>query len=125
MTDAEYEEVARSILNTILSDPKLCFPRYRADIKTEAQANEATDLPLVYTWNEIVKDSQLLGFSLSVNGKIIGSMLEKQVPRTDPTFTRLRDFIINLLAKAQNNTVQNLCQQFQRTPRQLSELMPS
>ncbi len=115
----ELNKIANDVVGEVWSDSRLYVPVYRADIKTEAQANAATDLPLLYIWNEVVENSQLKGFSFSINGPIIGKMLERHLPRTDPDFVFVRDTIMRGIHGSQNQAVMEVCAKARKRPSEL------
>ena len=73
-------------------------------------------LPLVYSWDEVVTDGVLRSFNVSVNSSRMAELLAQRLPRQDRAFQET----LNLLAKAQNNTVVGICRQFGLTSSQLS-----
>jgi hypothetical protein len=74
--DPRLGEIVKDVTQELLSDTNRSLPVYRHDIKTEAQADTARDLPLLYIWNETLVGGRLAGFSLSTSGEIVGGALE-------------------------------------------------
>lgn len=118
------EDIVKNIISRLMSNMKTSFPYYRSDIHTEHQANKAQDLPLVYIWGETVDANGNSGFSLSVNGNIVGRMLEEYIPRSHTEFADIRDHIMGLISRMQRDVVISMCQQFKCTPRQIAEGLP-
>ncbi|CAP57805.1 hypothetical protein GDI3862 [Gluconacetobacter diazotrophicus PA1 5] len=75
-------------------------------------------------WGETVDADGNSGFSLSVNGNIVGRMLEEYMPRSHPEFPDVRDHIIGLISRVQRDVVISMCQKFRCTPRQIAENLP-
>jgi hypothetical protein len=103
------EELKKVILTNIFSNKGLVTPLYRADIKTEAQANAAKDLPFLYAWNEQTDKSGMVRISYSVNTRIIGSMLEQTVSRDDPLFDEIRDAIAETVRSVTYKAMMDTC----------------
>ena len=117
--DPRLQGMAGGILEAVLNTAELHQPVYRSDIKTEAQADAAPDLPLVYIWNEnLVRGS----FSVSVNGRVIGAILERQLPRTDAAFTEVRDYILDAVRRASRDSVVATCQRRRCGPSKIFSL---
>ena len=94
------KKIIEFLLSTIINDKYLSTPIYIHGISTEEQDSEFGDLyPLQYVWNEYETDEGHLGFSFSINGKVIGSMLEPLIPRTDLRFPEIRDEVMSVLSK--------------------------
>jgi hypothetical protein len=121
MAEPDIQAIQRTILSAVLSDRQLCFPWYQPWIRSEAQAHAAaTALPLVYSWNEVVRDGQLRSLTVSVNGGRIAGMLERCLPRSHPAFAATRDRMITLLCETQNRMMLSLCAEFGAMPGQLT-----
>lgn len=121
MTNQHYDlnKIANDVVGEVWSDVRLYVPVYRFDIKTEEEANSKDGLPLMYIWNEKIKDGVLTGFSFSINGSIIGSMLEKFLPRSHSEFIRVRDLIIGGIQSSQNKVVMDNCMKARKRPSDL------
>ena len=123
MPDPELSTIMTTVASEILGDRALCFPWYRPEIRSEAQAQAAgADLPLLYSWNEVVQDGQLRSFTVSVNGHRLAAMLQRHLPRTDPDFVAARDQLMRVLNKAQNAMMLKLCREFQASPSHISAM---
>ena len=123
MSDVELSAIMTAVASEILGDRALCFPWYRPEIRSEAQAQAAgADLPLLYSWNEVVQDGQLRSFTVSVNGHRLAAMLQRHLPRTDPDFVAARDQLMRVLNKAQNAMMLKLCREFQAFPSHISAM---
>jgi hypothetical protein len=117
--EPDFDAIMSMVISAVLEDPALSFPWYQPRIFSEAQA-AAADPPLVYSWNERVRDGRLQSFSVSVNGGRLAAMLTPHLPRWHPAFVSVRDRLTALLAEAQNRTLIRLCTEFAATPSQLS-----
>ena len=90
--------IVTNLLSLILNDEYLSVPVYIHGMENEEQANYFGNLyPLLYIWNEYINDEGNVGFSFSMNGKVIGSMLEEIVPRTNVNFIIIRDEVMSVL----------------------------
>ena len=123
MSDPELSTIMMTIASEILGDRALCFPWYRPEIHSEAQAQAAgADLPLLYSWNEVVQDGQLRSFTVSVNGHRLAALLQRYLPRTDPDFVATRDELMRLLNEGQIAMMVKLCREFQAPPSRISAM---
>lgn len=104
------------ILTLIMNDEKLFKPFYLKELKTEADSEMKDDLPLVYLWNEDYTNGT---FSLSVNGRIIGKMLESYCIRSDPQFVQIRDEIIKVISETSKQTVVSICSKLGKSPSEI------
>ena len=111
--DRRLQGIAAGILQAVLNSPELHRPVYRPDIGSEAQAEATPDLPLGYLWNE---DPARGSCSVSVNGRIVGSLLEEHLPRTDPGFPAVQAYLTTTLAKGLERTVARMCERLQALP---------
>jgi hypothetical protein len=115
--DPRLQTIAASILDGVMRFPELHTPFYCDDIKSEMQGQAAAeDLPLVYLWNENLTRGS---YSLSINDGILGFLLETQLPRTDPDFNRVREYLSDTLATAMTNTVNKTCARYNAPPSRL------
>ena len=123
MPASELPNIMMTVASKILGDRALCFPWYRPEIRSEAQAKAAeATLPLLYSWNEVVQGGQLRSFSVSVNSGKLTAMLQRYLPRSHPEFVATRDELMRLLNQAQNAMMLKLCIQFQAPPNHVSAL---
>lgn len=122
MSDMRLSTIMMNVATEILSDWALSFPWYCPQVRSEAQA-AAADLPLMYSWNDVVLDGQLRSFTVSVNGSRLAALLQRHLPRTDPDFVATRDELMRLLTVARNETMLDLCRQFQATPSRISAMV--
>lgn len=118
--DPEMQALAAGIIQEVLNSADLHRPVYRPDIKSEAQTT-TTPLPLAYVWNE---DRTRGSFTVSINGRIVGRLLEERLPRSDPRFTMVRDYLISMLGKVINGSVVDSCTHFRAMPSALFSLGP-
>ena len=108
MLDADEKELATMILSAVLSDETLSTPAYVGWVESEDHAAAHADhLPLVYVWNE---NPATGGFSVSVNGRIVGAILERVVDRASPSFRRLFDEICHAISKAASGAIVSTCE---------------
>jgi hypothetical protein len=121
--DHKLGDVLEDTMKELLSDDR-AIPVYRSDIKTEAQANTAPDLPLLYIWNEVVTNGRLVSFSLSTSGKVIGTALERRLPRAHPLFGEIRDFIADAIREPQVKTIMEVCAKIGKSPSALYVTRP-
>ena len=113
LTDAE-RSLAQSLLSAIVTNGTVATPIYCPEVKSEADASVMADeLPLVYIWNE---DRSRGSFSISINGRVVGSILEQQVDRANPSFARIRDEVMNALRQASQNSIVSTCERLGATP---------
>jgi len=116
---ADFNAIGDDVVAEIWNDPRMCVPVYRPDIRSEAQADAMPGLPLTYIWNEVVENGVLRGYSLSVNGSIIGALLEKRLPRSHPDFARIWDSITKVIRTAQGQVVMETCIEARQRPSSL------
>jgi hypothetical protein len=116
---ADLNAIGDDVIGEIWNDPRMYVPVYRFDIRSEAQANATPGLPLMYIWNEMVEGGVLKGYSFSVNGSIVGALLEKRLPRSHPDFARLRNSIMETLRTSQSKVVMESCIEAQQRPSRL------
>ena len=123
MSDPELSTIMMTVAGEILGDRALCFPWYRPEIRSDDQAEAAgADLPLMFSWGEIVRDGQLRSFTVSVNGHRLAALLQRYLPRSHPDFLETRDELIRLLGEGQNATMLKLCRDFQAPPSRISAM---
>ena len=118
MNEARFAHIVTSVVDRVLSNRNLSFPWYQPDILSEADVR--SDLPLLYSWNEVVTDGCLQSFSVSANGAGVAALLLPHLPRSDPDFTIARDSIMDFLTRTQNAMLVSLCAEFRSTPSRLS-----
>ncbi len=109
----EKDPIVLKCLSIILNDEILFKPVYLKELKTEEEAEIIDELPLVYLWNEDINNGT---FSLSINGRIIGRMLESYCSRNDPKFVPRRDEITNVLSDVSKKSVVNICSRLRISP---------
>lgn len=115
---SEFEkETAQSLLTAILSHESLAKPVYCPEVQSEGDASTMADiLPLVYIWNE---DQSRGSFSVSINGSIVGSILEQKVNRSNVSFKRIRDEVMRVLSQATQGAVVSSCESIGAMPSQI------
>lgn len=111
------KEIVQQLLAAIFSHETLSKPIYCSYVRSEADASRlSADLPLIYIWNE---DRQCGSFSISVNGPIVGSILEQKVPRSDASFERIRDEAMRVIRDVSQGSVVSTCQKLGALPSDL------
>ncbi|MBA0219742.1 hypothetical protein H4F33_17760 [Pectobacterium brasiliense] len=93
---------AKQFIALTLSDEKLSMPVYLPGILNEDDCEDIGPGPLIYIWNV---DRVAGTFSLSVNGKAIGYLLEPFVPRDNPAYVEIRDEAMKVIAEASTQSV--------------------
>lgn len=117
MLSEQEKAVAQYLLSFVFNDEQLSKPVYCKQVRSEQDAERLSgDLPLVYVWNE---NRQSGTFAVSVNGPILGDLLEGIVPRDDPSFVRIRDEAMSVLAKTSQGAVVSTCQKIGAYPSDL------
>ena len=83
-------------------------PIYCNEVTSESIAAELADsLPLIYLWNE---DLRAGTFSLSINGSLLGYLIEALIPRADESFQVVRDSVMAALAASTRHAVVKACE---------------
>lgn len=114
---SDKKKIIELLLNIIFNDENLSVPIYVQGMYSEKQSEALGTLyPLQYVWNESTNDEGQLGYSFSINGTVVGSMLEEILPRVSPNFTVIRDEIIQILSKFGNKTISKMIEQFSLPP---------
>ncbi|MCU7369295.1 hypothetical protein RAC90_10270 [Pantoea sp. CS_6] len=93
---------AKQFIALTLSDEKLSMPVYLPGIRNEDDCENIGLGPLIYIWNV---DPAAGTFSLSVNGKAIGHLLEPFVPRDNPAYVEIRDEAMKVIAEVSTQSV--------------------
>lgn len=88
----------------LLNDEKLSMPVYLPEIRLVSDCDKLGISPLIYIWNV---DHTTNSFSLSVNGKCVGYLLENFISRDDPSFIEIRDETMNIVSKLSLGAVQS------------------
>ncbi|MBP2859400.1 hypothetical protein AAHA48_05140 [Dickeya oryzae] len=98
----DVEETLKQFVSLTLNDDKLSMPLYIPEIEQESDAEKLGIGPLVYIWNV---DHAAGTYSLSVNGKCVGYLLEAFIPRTHPSFSEIRDKAMQIISDVSINCV--------------------
>ncbi|MDJ0036366.1 hypothetical protein QM637_11025 [Pantoea allii] len=93
---------AKQFIALTMSDEKLSMPVYLPGIRNEDDCENIGLGPLIYIWNV---DRAASTFSLSVNGKVIGHLLEPFVPRDNPAYVEIRDEAMKVIAEVSTQSV--------------------
>jgi hypothetical protein len=108
------KKIVEFLLSIIFSNHELTMPLYCGFIRSTACVDELHDiLPLVYIWNENEADQS---FTVSINGSIIGALLEKVIPRSSLDFMSVRDEVLSVLQKAMTQSIVTTCEKFDAMP---------
>ncbi len=100
----------------VLSREKLCTPVYIHELKTEQDAKNEELLPLVYIWNE---GQATNSFSLSINGRILGYLLEPFCSRDDPEFSEIVNKTASALSQISRKLILSACEESGLYPSEL------
>lgn len=112
--DEEEVILVNSLLGAIIGNNKLSTPVYCPEVKSEADAEAmAGKLPMIYIWNE---NGRVGSYIVTINGKYIGSVLEKKVPRTEASFVRIRDAVLYQLREIATKNINATCSMLKIMP---------
>lgn len=93
-----HKKIIESMLSVIINDDYLSKPVFVNGIYNRDEDHQfGTLYPLTYVWNEQINDAGDMTFSISINGRVVGSMLQKIVPRSNDSFTIIRDELMRVL----------------------------
>ncbi len=97
-----------AVIGALMSDRGVSQPLYCSEITCEQDGERMSDvLPLIYIWNEDPKRGTC---SISINGPIVGEILEAYLPRSAPEFPVLRDKIIEVIRETWPPTIMATCE---------------
>ena len=114
------KKIVENLLSLVINDEYLSVPIYLHGINREEQAHALGTLyPLQYVWNEYKTDTGQLGFSFSINGAVVGSILEQMIPRTNANFTVIRDEIMSVLSRVGKETILAMVEKSSLPPSEL------
>ena len=106
-------EYAGSLLSFIMNDKNLYLPVYVHGMSCEADGNLLGLYPLIYVWNE----NQDKGtYTVSINGRVVGHLLEGAVPREHSSFCAIRDEVMSALVQSASNSVASVCKASKKLP---------
>lgn len=106
-------QIVASLLSFIINDEALSVPVYLEEIKSEQDADALGLTPAVYVWNE---NRDTGSFTVSVNGKTIGHLLEGVVPREHSQFNAIRDEVMVALSISSKATIVSICERLGAFP---------
>jgi hypothetical protein len=109
-------QIVTSLVAFIVKDEALGTPVYLPHIQSERDADNLGLAPLIYIWNE---DRRAGSFTVSINGKAVAHLLEGAVPRSDPRFNRIRDQVLQILAKSAHETTVKICESLGAFPSEI------
>ena len=87
----------------LLNDEKLSMPVYLPEIRLVSDGDKLGVGPLIYVWNV---EHTTSSFSLSINGKCVGHLLETFISREDPAFVEIRDETMKIISEHSLRAVQ-------------------
>lgn len=117
--DIERMIFIKNFMTLILNEEKLSMPVYLPEIKQESDGDKLGVAPLVYVWNVCYETG---AYSLSVNGKCVGHLLETFIPRSDPSFVEIRDEVMSLMMKISMETVSEMVRRTGLMPDKIFEI---
>lgn len=95
----------RQFTTLLLNDEKIMFPVYLPELRLLSDSDNLGIAPLIYIWNVSHSTGS---FSLSVNGKCVGHLLETFVSRGSPDFQVYRDEAMKVISDVSLKTVQKI-----------------
>ncbi len=111
------KDIMNAFFSLVVKDATLGDPRYCPNVKSEDYAHENQyHLHVTDIWNANLNTG---AFSISINGFIVGSILESVCSRDNPNFQSIRDEIMSILSKLGTATVVEMCQQSGLPPSRL------
>jgi hypothetical protein len=114
--EAEMVAVFTEILNYVYNNRELSTPVYLPQIKTERDIEYVENLPFVYIWNE---NKEIGSFSVSINGGVLGSLIENYVTRETPDFYAFQEMLMEKLSEVFKESVIGLCQNQKKFPSEI------
>jgi hypothetical protein len=114
------KKITQQIIVFILNNEYLSKPQFVPHLSNEAGAERlGENLPLIFIWNE----NRISGtFSVSINGPLIGQMVEKFLNRKHPQFNETRDLIMRDLSAIAEGSIVETCNKLQVCP---SDIFPN
>ena len=107
-------EIIKTVIGWLFNDIAISHPLYCPQIKSEKDGEKLTGkLPLIYIWNEKKTTGS---FSVSINGPIISEALEQIFPRSEPSFTIIRDQIMETVRKLAIDSIISTCEKIGALP---------
>ena len=113
---AETGAVFTEIWNYVFNNQELSTPVYLSQIKTERDVEHISNLPFVYIWNE---NKEIGSFSISINGGILGGLIEKYVTRETSDFYVFQEMLMEKFSKVFQESVISLCQKQNSFPSEI------
>lgn len=113
--EIDNKTIVSAMLSSMMND-QLLVPVYINDMKTEADAEQLGIVPVVYVWNE---NRAVGSFSISVNGKAVGHLLEVLVPRSHSKFAPIRDEVMAVVSQVSQETVVSTCRKMGGFPSEI------
>ena len=105
------------ILSLILSDEKLTEPVYIEEVHTELECNNYPhQLPLFYVWNDRQQNECI---RISLNGKIIGGIIEFFLERDNPIFAKIRDEVSSVLLEVSRKLISEILHSTTASPKEV------
>ncbi len=109
--------IASEILSLIINDKNLSIPIFIEEIRIEQDVdNYNGQLPLVYVWSNKQYNNS---FSLSVNGKLVGGILELFCERNDPNFVEIKNEVLTVISDTSRDLVSEICRNTGKLPSEI------
>ncbi len=111
------DDIVKKVLCMIIMDPKFEEPVYVNGMSNKEQAEFFGKIfPLQYIWNEYRTPEGHVGFNYSINGSVIGCILEDFISRFNSNFIKARDQIIYALHSSGLKEAQRIILSSQQRP---------
>lgn len=109
--------VVSEILSLIINDKKLIEPFYLKEIKSEEDCNNSHGKsPLVFLWSNQDHNNY---FSITINGKFLGGIMELFCERSDPGFADIRDEVSLVLSQVSARVVDEIVEETKVSPKEI------
>jgi hypothetical protein len=125
VSDPTIGPIVQDVMREFIEDRSKSLPVYRPDIKTEADADRAVNMPVICIWNEKVVKNIGLRFSVTIKGSAVGAALEKAIPRSHPDFVKVRDVAMHSLEQYATHMISNICKEYQCYPSEICRKLAS
>lgn len=109
--------IASKLISLIIDDENLSIPIFIEEIRTEQDIdNYNKQLPLVYVWSNKQYNNS---FNVSVNGKLVGGILELFCERNDPSFVEIRNEVLTVISDTSRDLVSEICRNTGKLPSEI------
>lgn len=107
MNQTNIRKVVEAVLSLIYQDEGLSTPVYLPHIHSLQDIDDSAEsLPLIYIWNENRKTGE---FVVSINGSIIGDLVEEICNREESLFIQIRDETMAVLTTVTQGAILDMC----------------